>query len=154
MFNACASKRWLAPTQCNPMSTGERRQHLGMAEDEWTYVPVDREYVRDESAASQCSLYLTSPQVIMPSCYRPSQMCSQHPVVNKPSTLSSMCEIWITDLPEPSVKVSPEEHSMPKMATMSPASASWMSSSSFALMRTKRGTCGTCQNYFVLLDLL
>jgi len=43
---------------------------------------------------------------------------------------------------EPSVKVSPVAQSMPNMATMSPAEASWMSSMSLACMRTSRGTCG------------
>lgn len=42
-----------------------------------------------------------------------------------------------------SQKVSPEAQSTPNMATMSPAAASWMSSSSSACMRTRRGTCGT-----------
>lgn len=40
----------------------------------------------------------------------------------------------------PSVKVSPEAHSTPNMATMSPALAEEMSSSSLACMRTSRGT--------------
>ena len=40
---------------------------------------------------------------------------------------------------------------MPNMATMSPASASWMSSSSFALMRTRRGTC-TEEGYTGVID--
>jgi hypothetical protein len=38
--------------------------------------------------------------------------------------------------------VSPEAHSTPNSATMSPADASWMSSSSSECMRTRRGTCG------------
>ena len=42
-----------------------------------------------------------------------------------------------------SQNVSPLEHSTPNMATMSPAAASVMSSSSSACMRTRRGTCGT-----------
>ena len=41
----------------------------------------------------------------------------------------------------PSVKVSPEAHSTPNMATMSPAPASAMSSSSLLCIRTRRGTC-------------
>lgn len=41
----------------------------------------------------------------------------------------------------PSVKVSPEAHSTPNMATISPALACEMSSRSLACMRTKRGTC-------------
>lgn len=40
----------------------------------------------------------------------------------------------------PFVKVSPEAHSTPNMATMSPAVACEMSSKSLACMRTKRGT--------------
>ncbi len=41
----------------------------------------------------------------------------------------------------PSVKVSPLEHSMPNVATMSPALASVMSSMSLLCMRTSLGTC-------------
>ena len=42
---------------------------------------------------------------------------------------------------DPSVNVSPLEHSMPKVATMSPALASVMSSMSLLCMRTSLGTC-------------
>ena len=38
------------------------------------------------------------------------------------------------------MKVSPEAHSMPNMATMSPVQASPMSSMSLAWMRPRRGT--------------
>ena len=41
----------------------------------------------------------------------------------------------------PSVNVSPDAHSTPNMATMSPAAASEMSSSSLLCIRTSRGTC-------------
>ena len=50
------------------------------------------------------------------------------------------------DLTEPSVKVSPDEHSMPNMATMSPAEANGMSLMSLACMRTRRGTCGNSRS--------
>ena len=66
-----------------------------------------------------------------------------------PNDTENHCAVFVTDtkgllrlshLTLPSVKVSPEAHSTPNMATMSPALAEEMSSSSLACMRTSRGT--------------
>ena len=55
-------------------------------------------------------------------------------------TASGTCMDVIVTLMRPSVKVSPEAHSTPNRATMSPASAEGMSSISSACIRTRRGT--------------
>ncbi len=53
----------------------------------------------------------------------------------------------------PSVKVSPVEHSMPNMATMSPAPASMMSSMSLLCMRTSLGTCPHMRSTQIPVDI-
>ena len=55
-------------------------------------------------------------------------------------TASGTCIDVIVYFTLPSVKVSPEAHSTPNSATMSPAVAESMSCISFECMRTSRGT--------------